>query len=161
MPESIRIQTIGVVHSPFRTREEMPIQPPGAAKIEGSVEVFPQYVAGLKDLDGFSHIYLLFHFHRTRETRMEVVPFLDTVLRGVFATRSPRRPARIGLSIVELLAVAGNRLRVRGLDILDGTPLLDIKPYVPDFDDRPGARTGWLTADLQQIRGQRSDDRFS
>jgi len=161
MPPRVTIQTIGIVHSPYRTREEMPIQPPGAAYVEGTVEVFSQFVDGLADLGGFSHIYLLYRFHRTRKVRMRVIPFLDTVHRGVFATRSPSRPAHIGLSIVELLAVDGNRLRVRGIDILDGTPLLDIKPYVPGFDDRRGARTGWLTADVERIRRQRADDRFS
>ena len=161
MQSRVSIQTIGVIHSPYTTRENMPIQPPGAGEVEGTVEVFPRFAPGLKDLDGFSHIYLIYRFHLTRQTRLEVVPFLDTVLRGVFATRSPRRPARIGLSIVELMEVDENHLRVKGIDILDGTPLLDIKPYVPAFDDRPGARTGWLTPGRERIRRQRSDDRFS
>ncbi len=161
MSPRVTIQTIGIIHSPYHTREEMPIQPPGAAYVEGTVEVFSRYVDGLADLDGFSHIYLLYRFHCTRKVRMRVIPFLDTVHRGVFATRAPSRPSHIGLSIVELLAVDGNLLRVRGIDILDGTPLLDIKPYVPGFDDRPGARTGWIPAQKEIIAGKRADDRFS
>ena len=159
--KSIDIQSIGIIHSPFNSREEMPIQPVGAQGVEGEIHIHEPFVPGLKDLDGFSHIYLIYYFHRTRNTRLAVIPFMDTVKRGVFSTRSPRRPSRIGLSTVELIAVEGNVLRIRGIDILDGTPLLDIKPYVPAFDDRANARTGWLTSDMTAIRKKRSDNRFS
>ena len=159
--KSIDIQSIGIIHSPFSSREEMPIQPVGAQDVEGEIHIDEPFGPGLKDLEGFSHIYLIYHFHRTRNTRLQVIPFMDTVMRGVFSTRSPRRPSRIGMSVVELIAVEGNVLRIRGVDILDGTPLLDIKPYVPAFDDRANARTGWLTADMAAIRKKRSDNRFS
>jgi len=154
------IEIIGTIHSPFREPGNMPIQPTGAKGIAGEVEVFDRYVAGLKDLDGFSHIYLLFHFHKASRTELMVVPYMDSVKRGVFATRSPLRPSRIGISIVELISVNKNRLKVHGVDILDGTPLLDIKPYVPEFDHRPDASSGWLATVDEDVRNTRSDNRF-
>ena len=153
-------EVIGTIRSPFTQLASMPIQPAGAKDVVGEIEVEERFAAGLKDLEGFSHIILLYHFHQARRMELEVVPFLDTVKRGVFATRSPLRPAHIGLSIVELLAVSGNRVRIRGVDILDGTPLLDIKPYVPHFDYRPGATSGWMRASAEEVGSRRSDDRF-
>jgi len=122
------------------------------------VEVLPRYQAGLRDLDGFSHIVLLCYLHKATGCRLEVVPFLDTQPRGLFATRAPARPNPIGLSVVRLTGIAGNVLSVEDVDILDGTPLLDIKPYVPEFDERGPVRLGWL----EQARRQRtlSDTRF-
>ncbi len=138
------VRVIGVIHTPYTGRSGMPIQ---AARSEaaGHVEVYPEYAAGLKDLDGFSHIILIYWFHRAGDCSLVVRPFLDDRLHGLFATRYPDRPNPIGLSVVELTAVDGPMLRVRAVDVLDGTPLLDIKPFVPAFDHREGARVGWLT----------------
>jgi len=157
---SIHLQPIGVIRTPFKMLENMPIQPKGAADVIGTVEVHPELAAGLKDLDGFSHVYLLYHFHRAAKTTLVVKPFLDQTARGVFATRAPVRPNHLGLSVVELLSVKDNVLTVRGIDVLDGTPLLDIKPYVEQFDHPAHSRSGWMAASDSDIQGQRSDQRF-
>jgi tRNA-Thr(GGU) m(6)t(6)A37 methyltransferase TsaA len=157
---AVSYQPIGVVYSPFEGIENVPIQPTAAEGIRGTVEVFAEFVAGLKDLEGFSHIILLYHFHRTTQTKLTVVPFLDSEPRGVFATRAPSRPNPIGLSIVRLQRMEGNLLHIENVDILDGTPLLDIKPYVPAFDHHEAVRTGWLTAARGEVKRKRSDDRF-
>ena len=156
----ITYRPIGIIHSPFTDIAGMPIQPRGAAGVRGSVEVRPEFTAGLQDLAGFSHVILLYHFHRVREARLTVTPFLDAQPRGVFATRAPQRPNPIGLSIVKLLGIEGNILHIENVDILDGTPLLDIKPYVPEFDQHPAERIGWLEQARGRVQGQRSDDRF-
>ena len=156
----ITYRPIGIIHSPFTDIAGMPIQPRGAAGVPGSVEVRPEFTAGLQDLAGFSHVILLYHFHRVREARLTVTPFLDAQPRGVFATRAPQRPNPIGLSIVKLLGIEGNILHIENVDILDGTPLLDIKPYVPEFDQHPAERIGWLEQARGRVQGQRSDDRF-
>jgi len=154
----LALQPIGLVHSPHRQAEGTPIQPRWAAGIEGTVEVFPEFAPGLRDLDGFDRIWLLYWFDRARACQLEVVPFLDTQKRGVFATRAPSRPNPIGLSCVRLLAVEGSRLRVAELDVLDGTPLLDIKPYAPDCDVFDVKRVGWYAS----ARGTRTaDGRFA
>ncbi|NQT92738.1 MAG: tRNA (N6-threonylcarbamoyladenosine(37)-N6)-methyltransferase TrmO [Lentisphaerae bacterium] len=151
---------IGVIHSPWQELKGMPIQPPGAAGVKGRVEVAAEYVEGLKDLDGFSHIILLYHFHRVTGIQLTVIPFMDTEPRGVFSTRAPKRPNPIGMSIVGLLRVEGNVLHVEDIDVLDGTPLLDVKPYVPEFDHRSNVRTGWLSRTTDGVATKRSDDRF-
>lgn len=135
---------IGIIHSPFLEPEGMPNQPSRAAGVKGTVEVFQEFRPGLRDLEGFSHIILLFHFHRSRGCDLAVVPFMDSVPRGVFATRAPRRPNAIGLSIVRLNSIEEGVLHIQNVDILDGTPLLDIKPYVPEFDAPADAHTGWI-----------------
>jgi tRNA-Thr(GGU) m(6)t(6)A37 methyltransferase TsaA len=109
-----------------------------------TLEIFQEYEPGLQDIEGFSHLIILYFFHREGQTRMIVKSYLEESIHGVFATRSPRRPNHIGISTVELIGREGNFLRVSGIDVLNGTPLLDIKPYVPKIDDRPGARSGWL-----------------
>jgi tRNA-Thr(GGU) m(6)t(6)A37 methyltransferase TsaA len=124
------------------------------------VEVSAEFAAGLQDLNGFSHVILLYHFHRVTQTRLTVVPFLDDRPRGVFATRAPSRPNPIGLSIVRLLGIEGILLHVENMDIVDGTPLLDIKPYVPAFDHNEAERTGWLETTGAKVKETRSDDRF-
>lgn len=139
----IELTTIGQIHSLHREATGTPIQPRWATGIEGTVEVFPQFAAGVRDLDGFERIWLLYWCDRAREAQLEVVPYRDTQKRGVFATRATSRPNPIGLSCVRLLGVEDATLRVAELDILDGTPLLDIKPYVPDFDAFSVARLGW------------------
>ncbi len=134
---------IGVIHSPFTRLEEMPIQA-ARSTAPGQVEVFEPYVPGLLDVESFSHLILLYVFHRIGEARLTVQPFLDDAPHGIFATRHPARPNPIGLSVVELLRREEAILHVAGLDVLDGTPLLDIKPYVPQFDHFEVTRTGWL-----------------
>ncbi len=156
----ISYRPIGVIHSPFTDVGGMPIQPTGAFGIQGSVEVFPEFAAGLKDLAGFSHVILLYHFDRVQEVKLVVTPFMDTQPRGIFSTRAPKRPNPIGLSIVRLLGIEQNILRVENVDVLDGTPLLDIKPYVPEFDHHPADRVGWLEQAKGQVRRQKSDSRF-
>jgi tRNA (adenine37-N6)-methyltransferase len=160
MMMTISYEPIGIIHSPFKGIENVPIQPGAAGGIRGTVEVFAEFVTGLRDLEGFSHVILLYHFHRVTQTRLVVVPFLDRESRGVFATRAPSRPNPIGLSVVRLLSVEGNVLRIDNVDIVDGTPLLDIKPYVPQFDHYQVERTGWLASAGGNVEGMRSDDRF-
>lgn len=151
---------IGIIRTPFTELQGMPIQPCGAKDVTGEVIIDPQYQEGLKDLDGFSHIYLIYHLHQVVQTKLTVVPFMDTVPRGVFATRSPVRPSRLGLSIVELVSMEGNHLQIRGADILDGTPLLDIKPYIQAFDCPDEASSGWMKAERGEVQNRRSDHRF-
>jgi tRNA-Thr(GGU) m(6)t(6)A37 methyltransferase TsaA len=159
----IQLNPIGVIHTPFSQREDMPIQPPGAAGVESTIELFDGYRAGLQDLDGFSHIILLYAFHRSQGFSLLVEPFMDTQQRGVFATRAPRRPNPIGLSVVQLIRVEVEVgvLHIQNADILDGTPLLDIKPYVPDFDAQMEARTGWLEEARKTVSNRKSDRRFT
>jgi tRNA-Thr(GGU) m(6)t(6)A37 methyltransferase TsaA len=154
----IAYEPIGIIRSPFTDLAGMPIQPSQAVGVPGSIELLPELEGGLKDLDGFSHLILIYHLHKAEGFALEVIPFLDTVPRGLFATRAPKRPNPIGLSIVRLTGIEGTTLLIEDVDILDSTPLLDIKPYVPAFDHRPGARSGWLEKTAQQE--VRSDDRF-
>jgi tRNA (adenine37-N6)-methyltransferase len=156
----ITYREIGVIHSPFTEKKGMPVQPAGAAGIRGTVRVHDEFKSGLKDLSGFSHIILLYHFNQSQGFDLQVVPFLDTVQRGVFATRAPRRPNQIGLSLVRLVGVDGNILEVEGIDVLDGTPLLDIKPHVPQFAHTESIRTGWLEGSDEDVESRRSDERF-
>ncbi len=154
----IEYQPIGLIHTPFKQRQGMPIQPSRGRGVRGTVEVAPEYADGLADLDGFSHVVLIYHLHQSRGFDLRVTPFLDTEKRGLFATRAPRRPNAIGLSVVRLLGIEDNRIEVEDLDILDGTPLLDIKPYVTEFDHRTEVREGWLEG--VKDRSVESDDRF-
>ncbi len=138
----------------------MPIQPTGAVGVRGTVDVFEEYQPGLKDLDGFSHIVLLYVFHRSKGFDLHVMPFMDTQSRGLFATRAPKRPNPIGLSVVELDTIENGVLYIRNVDMLDGTPLLDIKPYVPEFDNQTDVRTGWLAQARMTVGKRKSADRF-
>ena len=140
---NISYSPIGVIHSEHITAQETPIQPVYAKGCKGWAEIFPEFVAGLQDLDGFSHIYLIYHFDRAGCGKLMVKPFMEDVERGVFATRAPCRPNSIGLSIVELIRREGNMLHLDGMDILDGTPLIDIKPYTAKFDNVKTMRNGW------------------
>jgi tRNA-Thr(GGU) m(6)t(6)A37 methyltransferase TsaA len=151
---------IGVIHTPFNDLLKMPIQPTSEASAPGEVEVFADFTAGLKDLEGFSHVILLYHLHQVRRFALTVTPFLDTETHGIFATHAPTRPNPIGLSIVKLLRIQGSTLYVENIDILDGTPVLDIKPYIPQFDGYSEARIGWLEQARGRTRTTRSDDRF-
>jgi len=159
--DSINFHPIGIIHSPFTEPAGTPIQPSAGKEIKGTVEVFSEFEKGLQDLSGFSHIILIYHFHRSGNYSMQVKPFLDPEPRGVFATRAPSRPNAIGLSIVRLLGIEGRHLQVLGMDILDGTPLLDIKPYVPGFDEAPDVRTGWLEDRIRGMDITTDDGRFS
>ncbi len=160
--ESMEIiyRPIGWIHSPFQDIAGMPIQPAGALGVQGSVELSDEFVAGLKDLQGFSHIILLYHLHRASGWSAVVKPFLDSVAHGVFATRAPTRPNPIGISVVKLQRIEGNVLYIENVDILDGTPLLDIKPYVPEFDQYPAERIGWVEKAKARVRDQTADGRF-
>jgi tRNA (adenine37-N6)-methyltransferase len=151
---------IGFVHSPFYDIREMPVQPAGARGVGGTIVILPELEAGLVDLDGFSRITVLYHFHRTSGYSLEVTPFLDTVPHGVFSTRAPRRPNSIGISILRLTGIDGPTLRVEDVDILDGTPVLDIKPYVPLFDAYTNEDTGWLEKAADGAHTARADNRF-
>jgi tRNA-Thr(GGU) m(6)t(6)A37 methyltransferase TsaA len=156
----IRYKPIGVIHSPFKDIKGMPIQPTGAKGVQGSVTIDPNYIDGLEDLEGFSHIFLIYHFHLSKGFSLEVKPFLDDNTHGVFATRAPKRPNPIGISVVRLLEVEDCTLKIEDVDIVDGTPLLDLKPYVPDFDVRRVERIGWLSRKTDRVRGAKADERF-
>jgi tRNA-Thr(GGU) m(6)t(6)A37 methyltransferase TsaA len=157
----IRYRPIGIIHSPFKTPEGTPIQPTGAKDVDGSVEIFPEYTAGLDDLTGFSHIFLIYHFHLSKKFSLKVTPFLDNRKRGLFATRAPARPNPIGLSVVRLVDITDGSLMVKDIDVVNGTPLLDVKPYVPGFDVRKVDRIGWIGQRSREIEGTVDDGRFS
>ena len=157
----IKYKPIGVVHSPFKEPKGTPIQPPGGKGIDGTVEVFPEYAEGLKDIEGFSHIILIYHFHLSKGLSLKVKPYMENELRGVFATRAPSRPNPIGISVVRLVRVEKSILYVRDVDFVDGTPLLDIKPYVPEFDVREVNKTGWLEKEVHKLSTSKDDGRFT
>ncbi len=159
--EPVRFTAIGKIRTPFTSREGTPIQPPGGRGVLGRVEVDEAFREGIRDLEGFSHVILLYHFHLSEGFDLTVKPFLDKTARGLFATRAPRRPNAIGLSVVRLVSIEGGTLVVEGVDMLDGTPLLDIKPFVPEFDAPVGEiRTGWLEGKADKAREAKADKRF-
>jgi len=144
----MEIKPIGIILTPFTNKKDTPIQPKRSKAI-GRIKVFKEYTKGLSDIEAFSHILLIYRFHRSRGYELLVKPFLDTELRGLFATRYPRRPNQIGLSVVRLVKRTGSTLYVKGIDVLNGTPLLDIKPFVPYFDEKEKIRIGWLTEKIK------------
>ena len=157
------LKQIATIRSPFCDLVNMPVQPKGARDTFATIVFDKEYEEGLKDLDGFSHVYLIYHFHKVREPKLRVVPFNDktNTPRGVFSTRTPMHPNGLGLSVVELVNVEENIVTIKGIDILDGTPLLDIKPYIENFDKVEGAsRSGWMKASLDEVSRKKSDDRF-
>jgi tRNA-Thr(GGU) m(6)t(6)A37 methyltransferase TsaA len=155
------IEPIGIIYTPHKQIEGMPVQPAGAAGITGKVVLNEEYVEGLTDLDGFSHITLLYHFHRVEGYLLMPIPFMDTKPHGVFATRTPKRPNHIGISTVRILSIEGNTIVFDGADMLDETPLIDIKPYYPKYDSPTGTKAGWLDQSAHaQCCQVRSDDRF-
>jgi tRNA-Thr(GGU) m(6)t(6)A37 methyltransferase TsaA len=156
----VSYKPIGVIHSSFHNLEGMPIQPSSTLSGLGSIELYPEFVDGLKDLSGFSHIYLLYHFHKMHQPKLLVTPFLDTEPHGIFATRAPSRPNPIGISLVKIVSIKDNVIHIDHIDILDETPLLDIKPYVPEFEQVDTVRIGWLEKARGQINNQKSDKRF-
>jgi tRNA-Thr(GGU) m(6)t(6)A37 methyltransferase TsaA len=157
----LKYRPIGIIHSPFKGPGGTPIQPAGAKGINGTVEIFPEYAEGLKDIEGFSHIILLYHFHLSRGSTLLAKPYMDDETHGVFAMRGPSRPNPIGISVVRLVGVEENMLHVQDVDIVDGTPLLDIKPYVPEFDIREVARIGWLERSVHKLSESKDDGRFA
>jgi tRNA-Thr(GGU) m(6)t(6)A37 methyltransferase TsaA len=158
--KEIRYKPIGIIHTPFKEPVGTPIQPSAAKGVEGTVIVFPEYVEGLQDLENFSHIILVYHFHLSKGYSLKVTPYMDTRSHGVFSTRAPSRPNPIGISTVRLLRIEENILYVKVVDIVDGTPLLDIKPYVPDFDVYNAFKIGWLEKNVEKLPQARDDGRF-
>jgi len=154
------LQSIGVVRSPYQQATGTPVQPFAAGQAHARIELQPELAEGLRDLEGFERIWLIYWCHRACDARLTVVPYRDTKSHGVFATRAPARPNRIGLSTVRLDRIEGNVLHVSEVDILDGTPVLDIKPYVPQYDSYVGVRTGWLDGDDPLRRTLVADGRF-
>lgn len=155
---NVTCRAIGVISSPWRVQQGTPIQPLYAEDSFGMIEVYPEFADGLADLEGFERIWLLTWLHKSGPAKLRVIPYRDTVERGVFATRSPARPNPIALSCVRLERVDGNLLHIAGCDLLDGTPVLDIKPYSPDIDSFPGSKAGWWDAGNARTK---ADDRFS
>jgi len=157
---SIIFNPIGIIHSPFVQKENMPIQTSGGEGIKGHIEIFPDYIDGLRDLDEFSHIFLIYQFHLSEGCDLLCKPFLDDQKHGVFAVRSPRRPNQVGLSIVRLIDIKDGILNIEDMDIIDGTPLIDIKPYIPEIDCRKTERIGWLEDKAKNFKIAESDGRF-
>jgi len=158
--KEIIYKPIGIIHSPFKNPKGTPIQPIAAKDIEGVIEVYPEYTEGLLDLDGFSHIIVLFHCHLSNKMFLKVKPYMDDIEHGVFATRAPARPNSIGLSIVSLIKIDKNLLYIKDIDIVDGTPLLDIKPYVERFDYTENSKKGWLEKNIKKLLKAKDDGRF-
>ena len=156
---TIILRPIGRVASPWRSAVGMPVQTVAAPDSEGHIEIFEEFAPGLRDIEGFEYLIVLTHLHEAVE-KLEVTPFMDTQSHGVFATRAPARPNRIGLSIVRLVRVQGRHLHFRGNDMIDGTPVLDIKPYVPALDVRTTERIGWFSHGLQKLPDTLSDERM-
>lgn len=157
---SITITPIGIIQTPFNDLKGMPIQPSGAADVQGTIIINREYEQGLSDLEGFSHIILLYHFHQSQGYNLMVTPFMDDQKRGLFSTRAPKRPNPIGLSIVQLIKREKNKISIKGIDVLNGTPLIDIKPYVPGFDATEVTKLGWLDKNYKKSESLKSDDRF-
>jgi tRNA-Thr(GGU) m(6)t(6)A37 methyltransferase TsaA len=160
--DEIIYKPIGTIHSPFKDLEGMPIQPIGAKGVKGEIHLDEKYEEGLKDLEGFSHIILIYHLHLCKGYKLHVKPFLDNTERGIFATRAPKRPNAIGMSVVCLDKIEGSTVYISNVDVVDGTPLLDIKPYIPNFDKCKGEelRIGWFEDKHEDANHKKSDDRF-
>jgi tRNA-Thr(GGU) m(6)t(6)A37 methyltransferase TsaA len=161
MTDEITYKPIGIIHSPFKEPKGTPIQPLAAKGIDARVEVFPEYAEGLKDVEGFSHVILLYHFHLSKRSSLKLKPFMDEEEHGVFAMRGPSRPNSIGISVVHLMGIEGNILHIQDVDIVDKTPLLDIKPYVPEFDTREVEKIGWLEKNVRKLATTKDDGRFT
>jgi tRNA-Thr(GGU) m(6)t(6)A37 methyltransferase TsaA len=157
--DKIELKPIGLIHTPFQKAEGTPIQPAKGKGVKGWIEVDAAYAEGLKDLDGFERIWLLFWCHRAAAYKLHVKPYMDTQLRGLFSTRAPSRPNPIGISCVKLRSVKGNRLEIEDVDMLDGTPLLDIKPYTNKFDHFQVNHCGWID-NVNKDAQTKADNRF-
>ncbi len=155
----IKYKPIGIIHSPFKEPKGTPIQPT-ASRSKGKVEVFPEFSDGLQDLEKFSHIILLYHFHLSKKSSLMMKPFMDDTEHGIFSIRAPSRPNSIGMSIVRLNKIEKNILYIENIDILEGTPLIDIKPFVPEFDNRNTTKNGWLKNNVYKLKNTKDDERF-
>jgi tRNA-Thr(GGU) m(6)t(6)A37 methyltransferase TsaA len=153
-------KSIGKIHTPFKKIKGMPIQSKGSIGIKGTIELKKEFVKGLLDLDKFSHIYLIYHFHKSKDFDLNIIPFLDNKPHGIFATRAPKRPNPIGISVVKLISIKDNILEIENVDLLDGTPLLDIKPYISQFDIHEIEKNGWINSKTGYPNETRSDNRF-
>jgi len=158
--QEINYKVIGIIKTPFNSKEGMPIQPTGAKGIKGVIEINPEFAEGLIDLDGFSHIILIYHFHKSDNYHLMVKPFMDDKEHGVFSTRAPKRPNPIGLSVVKLIKLEGNILHIEDIDVLNGTPLLDIKPLIPEVDFAEVDKLGWLEGKSNKMGDKKADNRF-
>ena len=158
---AITFSPIGMIHTPYKSKEGMPIQSSGSKGIKGTIVLKKKFKKGLLDLEYFSHVYLIYHLHQSFGYELKVVPFLDNQPHGIFATRAPRRPNPIGLTVVRLLSIRDNILEIENVDMLDGTPLLDIKPYIAQFDIHEIDKSGWINKVTGNPNEVRSDDRFS
>lgn len=160
--ESIKYKPIGVIRSPFKELEGMPIQPVGACGVKGEIHIEEEYTEGLTDLEEFSHIILIYHLHLSKGFSLKVKPFLDDKEHGIFATRAPKRPNQIGLSVVRLDKIVDNIIHISNVDIVDGTPLLDIKPYIPQMERREDEEVsiGWFEESHHKAADMKSDSRF-
>jgi len=157
--KSVNYQPIGIIHSPFKENVGVPRQAVGASDIKGAIEVFDEFASGLKDLDGFSHIVVIFHLHMVKNPSLKAQPPWEGKEHGVFATRSPYRPNPIGVSVVRLENIDKNILHISGVDMADGSPVLDIKPHVPDLNPTKDVRIGWLTDNVEGMNKSKSGDR--
>jgi tRNA (adenine37-N6)-methyltransferase len=158
--KGIKYKPIGVIHSPFKNIEGVPVQPAAANGIKGRIELYKEYLQGLINLQGFSHLILIYHFHLSKGYSLKVIPFLFDKEQGVFATRAPKRPNPIGISVVKVEKIRENIIDIANVDIVDGTPLLDIKPYVSFFENVKNEKIGWLSGKKNNINKIKSDDRF-
>ena len=161
MRETFQIRPIGILRSQFKTQKGTPIQSASSQGEKGVIEVFPEFSQALSDLSGFSHLWILYRFNRIDGESLKVIPYLDTRVRGVFSTRSPRRPNLIGLAAVKLDEINGDSIKISGIDMLDNTPIIDIKPYVPDFDCHNADRIGWYSESNRKSEKVLADDRFA
>ena len=161
MSEQIVLNVLGKIKTPWLTLENMPIQPTGAKGVKGVIELSPKYYSGIKEIEKFSHIILIYELHLVTKPQLEVIPFMDTTTKGIFATRSPKRPNKIGISIVEIERVENNKIHILDVDMINDSPILDIKPFFEDFDNRFNTKKGWLT-DKKNIDKHhfKSDNRF-
>jgi len=158
--DEIKYHPIGVVHSPFKEPKGTPIQPTAALGIKATVEIYHEYEEGLQDLESFSHIIIIYHFHLSKHYNLKVKPYMDNKLHGVFATRSPSRPNPIGLSVVRLISIEKNILNIQNIEIIEGTPVLDIKPYIPEFTTNEKIKIGWLENNIHKLSQSKDDGRF-
>ncbi len=163
MPEhaDICFRPIGYFRTPFSSPVGMPIQPAGARGVRGQIDILEEFSEGLKDLDGFSHVFVVYHLHEVGGYKLLTTPFLDVVPHGIFATRSPARPNPIGLSVLKVISVDAGTIGLEDVDVLNGTPVLDIKPYVAEFDACNADRFGWFEGNSQRAREHRADERFT
>lgn len=159
--ETIQYQPIGIINTPFKEQKGTPIQPTASINNEGTIDLFSEFMDGLQDLNQFSHIILLYHFHLSKKVPLIVKPFMDDKEHGIFAVRAPSRPNSIGISIVRLKKIENNILYINDVDILDGTPLLDIKPFIPEFDHRKTTKNGWYDNKVYELKDAKDDARFS